>query len=79
LAGIFPLVNTLVDEIAADLQKSRSRPTIILYEGKVLNGRDRYLACQKAGIEPIVKQYSGRDPRAFVIRTNINRRHLTSR
>ena len=76
LAGIFPLVNSLVDEIAADLRKTRKPPTIMLYEGKVLDGRHRYLACVKAGIEPIVRQYNGKDPRGFVVRTNIVRTAL---
>jgi len=78
LAAVFPLVNSLVDQIATSLAKTRKPPTITPYEGKVLDGRHRYLACQKAGIEPIVKQYRGKDPRAFVIRTNITRRHLTT-
>ena len=78
LAGIFPLVNSLVDEIAADLRKTRKPPTIMLYEGKVLDGRHRYLACVKAGIEPIVRQYNGKDSRGFVVCTNIVRRHLTT-
>lgn len=77
LAGMFPLVDTLVDEIAAELKKTRKRPTITLYQGKVLDGRHRYLACVKAGIDPIVKEFTGKDPRAFVIRSNVTRRHLT--
>ena len=44
----------------------------------MLDGRHHYLACQKVGIEPIVEQYRVKDPRAFVIRTNITRRHLTT-
>ena len=78
LAGIFPLVDELVDEIAAKLAKTKRRPTITLYEGKILDGRHRYLACVKAGLEPITKQYTGKDPRGFVIRSNITRRHLTN-
>jgi hypothetical protein len=32
----------------------------------------------QVGIEPVVKHYRGKDPRAFVIRANIARRHLTT-
>jgi hypothetical protein len=78
LAGIFPLVPALVDEIAAELRKTRIPPTIMLHEGKVLDGRHRYLACVKAGIEPKTVDYKGKDARAFVIRNNITRRHLTT-
>ena len=78
LAGIFPLVQDLVDEIAAKLTRTKCRPTIWLYEGKILDGRRRYLACVKSGVELIIKQYTGKDPRGYVIRSNITRRHLST-
>jgi hypothetical protein len=77
-AEIFPLIDSLVDELAAELRKTRRPPTITLYQGKILDGRHRYLACVKAGLEPTVKQYTGKDPRAFVVRANITRRHLST-
>ena len=52
----------------------------IIVEGKILDGRNRYRACCKAGIEPTFRDF-GRDkdgdPRAFVIGMNVHRRHLT--
>jgi hypothetical protein len=78
LASLFPLVPELVDEIAAALAQSRVPPTIMLHQGQILDGRHRYLACLKAGIEPLTKPYGGKDPRAFVIRVNLTRRHLTT-
>lgn len=50
---------------------------IILYQGKVLDGRHRLRACEEAGIEPRVEEYTGNDPMAYVLAKNIKRRHLT--
>jgi len=78
LAGLFPLDTNLVDEIAAELRRTRQAPgPVMLYEGKILDGRHRYLACLKVGIEPFFRHFTGKDPCAFVIRHNITRRHLT--
>src|SRR5262249_45409732 len=66
-------------EIAAELRQSRRSPgPLMLFEGKILDGRHRYFACQKAGVEPFFRHYGGKNPRAFVIRNNIARRHLTT-
>ena len=59
-----------------------SRPTgyvapITLYEGKVLDGRNRMIACDWAWKELLVEAYDGDDPVGFVISKNLHRRHLT--
>jgi len=51
---------------------------IILFEGKILDGRNRYLACLLAKVEPVFEEYDGNDPIRFVIRQNIIRRHLST-
>jgi hypothetical protein len=52
---------------------------IVLYEGKILDGRSRYLACLLKGVPPRFRQYAGEcgSPLAFVVSKNIHRRHLT--
>ena len=50
---------------------------IWLYEGKVLDGRHRYFACQEVGVEAKFRQYEGTNPKAFVASLNVNRRHLS--
>lgn len=45
-------------------------------DGSLLDGRNRYLACEAAGVEPRYVTYKG-DPWRFVISHNLHRRHLT--
>lgn len=50
---------------------------IVFYEGKILDGRNRYLAAEKLGIEYPKEEYEGNDPLGFVISHNLRRRHLS--
>lgn len=49
---------------------------IVLYEGKILDGRNRYMAALEAGVEPFTVQFGGEDAVEFVIQANSNRRDL---
>jgi hypothetical protein len=49
---------------------------IILYQGKILDGRNRYLACGRAGVDPKFIEYTGNDPLRYSIAMNIQRRQL---
>ena len=53
---------------------------ITLYEGKVLDGWNRYKACIDTGIEPVFTNFYGNDMEAFnfSVNANLDRRHLTS-
>jgi hypothetical protein len=82
LAEIFPLVEKdELRELANDIQRLGLREPIVLFEGKILDGRNRYRAAKlikyplaEAHFKPLP---SGVDPLAFVISANIHRRHLT--
>lgn len=52
---------------------------IVKYEGLVLDGRNRLLACEKAGVKPKFREWNGEagTPTAFVISQNLHRRHLS--
>jgi hypothetical protein len=51
---------------------------IWLYEGKILDGRNRYRACRELGIEPEFARYDGDQPEGFGKAQNVDRRHLSA-
>lgn len=51
---------------------------VILYEGKILDGRHRERAARELGVTPLTKQYEGDDPIGYVLAKNLDRRHLTT-
>jgi hypothetical protein len=87
LANIFPLIEgeefrKLVDDISKNGLKQR----IVLFEGKILDGRNRYLASREAGytdpsfFQPggsLVEEYNGDNALQYVVSLNLHRRHLT--
>jgi N6-adenosine-specific RNA methylase IME4 len=76
-ANIFPLMEGQeFEELKEDIKKHGLKQTIILYEGKILDGRNRYNACIELGIEPKYEEYDGDEPLSYVISMNIKRRHL---
>lgn len=75
---IFPLmVGRQFDELVADIREKGLRMAIVLCDGQVLDGRNRLRACRDVGIEPRFETYNGHDPMAYVISTNLHRRHLS--
>jgi hypothetical protein len=89
LANIFPLTEGAdFDDLVADFRAHGLRHAIVLHEGMILDGRNRYRACFAAGmsIEDMTpeerpgyfQKFFGDDPVAFVISANLHRRHLTA-
>jgi hypothetical protein len=77
LANGFPMMpDEELNDFADDMLKQGQREPIRSYEGKILDGRNRYRACLLKGIEPWIEEYSGIDPLGFVISMNLQRRHL---
>jgi ParB-like chromosome segregation protein Spo0J len=79
LADLFPVMPFKdLEALAEDIKRNGQHDPIITFEGKLLDGRHRFQACQMAGVEPNFEEFTGTDPVAFVISKNLHRRHLTS-
>lgn len=78
-AAVLPMLGVAeLNELAADIQANGLREDIVLFEGKILDGRNRYKACGIGKIEPRFKEFNGDgDPIDFIVSKNIKRRHLT--
>lgn len=63
-------------ELQEDIKINGLRSPITLFEGKVIDGWHRFVACQNLEIEPKLIDLDG-DPVDFVVTQNIHRRHLT--
>jgi ParB-like chromosome segregation protein Spo0J len=63
-------------ELMNDISGSGQLEPIVIFDGKILDGRHRYLACLELGIEPRFKAYDSPDsPLDYVISLNLKRRH----
>jgi len=78
LAKYFPQIEgTDFDLFVDDIKKNGQKEPIILFDGEILDGINRYRACKKLDVEPKTKTYTGTDPLGYVISVNIRRRHLS--
>jgi N6-adenosine-specific RNA methylase IME4 len=60
LAAIFPLIEGPdFDELVTDIRAHGLHEPIVVFEDKVLDGRNRLRACQAAGVEPTFTVYTG--------------------
>ena len=77
LSNLFPLIEgAAFEELVADVRQHGVREPVVLYEGKILDGRHRYRASILAGIECPTRVYDGDDPLGYMISLNLKRRHL---
>jgi hypothetical protein len=68
LAGIFPVGDDAgIRELARRIEGNVPIDLVILYEGKILDGADLYLACLIIGREPTFETYAGDDPFGYLI------------
>jgi ParB-like nuclease domain len=81
-AALFPeLPPEELTQLARDIKERGLLEPIILYEGLILDGRNRYRACQIAGVKPRTEKFNAkatkRSPEEFVLSRNLRRRHLS--
>ena len=79
IANIFPMMSDdELSELAKSIASNGLTVPILLHEGKILDGRNRYQACESSGVKPEYTEYGGNDPLSHVLDLNLHRRHLTS-
>jgi ParB-like chromosome segregation protein Spo0J len=81
IADLFPILDK--DSIGfkaliEDIKATKLHDPVILYESKILDGRNRYKACEYLGIEVATQDYIGSDPIGYVLSVNLHRRHLNT-
>src|SRR5689334_16914250 len=79
LADLFPMMHEdELAELAEDiLANGLLHPIIIDADGVLIDGRNRLVACEKAGVEPSYQQLDGHDATALIVSANLARRNLS--
>jgi hypothetical protein len=73
-----------LDALAKDIAENGQRFPIVVHNGQIIEGVQRYRACLQIKTEPLITPYDVKrhgdteaDIAAFIISANIHRRHLT--
>lgn len=77
LANVFPMMDDAqLRKLTSDIAFDGLKEPILLFENKILEGRSRYIATQKAKVEPVFTVYEGDDPYAAYLPKKIAERSL---
>ena len=63
-------------ELVQSIKEYGLQYPIVMFEGKILDGRHRYQACISAHVAPKFAPYTGKNALGFVLGSNLHRRHL---
>lgn len=78
LCTLFPrLAGAEFESLKADIAKNGLRQPIVLLDGMILDGGNRYRACLETGVEPAFSEFDAGNVATFVLSANLHRRHLT--
>ncbi|MCE4223439.1 ParB N-terminal domain-containing protein [Methylobacterium sp. C25] len=79
LADLFPLIEgQQFEDLVGSIRENGQLDAIILLDGTILDGRNRFRACKAAGVQPRFEVFSGENPAKFVAAKNVHRRNLTT-
>ena len=84
LAKVFPVISDgELNKLATDIFENGLNEKIVLFQGKILDGRNRWIAAQRCSFalrDDHFRKFEGSDAqaKAFVISANIHRRHLSA-
>ena len=79
LCSLFPRIHgPEFAGLVSDIKANGQREPIILHDGMILDGGNRYRACLEAGVEPSFMKFGGDNIVSFVLSANLHRRHLTA-
>jgi ParB-like chromosome segregation protein Spo0J len=77
IANVWPMLDDeKLDELAEDIRQHGQLQPIWTFDGMILDGRNRFEACRRAEIKPIIMEYKGDEPTAFAVSLNDRRRHM---
>lgn len=79
VAALFPMMSDEeLDDLAADIKENGLvQPIVLDDEGTLIDGRNRMEGCRRAGVQPTFTTINGQDPVAFILSSNVARRHLS--
>ena len=79
-AALFPMMDPAAfTALRRDISEHGQLEPVVLHQGKIVDGRNRYRALRELGVEPACTSLpEGADPIAFVVSANLHRRHLTA-
>ena len=64
--------------LRADIQRQGLLTPLWRYQGQIIDGRQRYRACQELGIEPTYREWDGQGSLVrFVVGQNMTRQHFS--
>lgn len=78
-ADLFPMMSDAdLQALAADIAANGQRDPVVIHDGLILDGRNRWRACEIAGKKAKTRQWDGQggSPTLYVLSTNLQRRHL---
>lgn len=79
LCTLFPrMAGAEYAALCADIENNGLHQPIVLHEGMILDGGNRYRACMDTGTAPSFVEFEGGSLVAFVLSANLHRRHMSA-